>query len=89
MHCGALIPLDLAMDEVQGGGDKGGPVKCKIFLQSKPPPAPAALPPPDACSYDSDNPKIMFQSRTHNLEFQLIGEKSENLNTYVVYMQLF
>ena len=38
----------------------------------------------DACNYDSDNAKIMFQSRTHNLEFQLIGEKSENSNIYVV-----
>ena len=37
----------------------------------------------DACNYDSDNAKIMFQSRTHNLEFQLIGEKSENSNIYV------
>ena len=49
----------------------------------------AALPPPDACNYDSDNAKIMFQSRTHNLEFQLIGEKPENSNIYVVYMQFF
>ena len=36
-----------------------------------------------ACNYDSDNAKIMFQSRTHNLEFQLIGEKPENSNIYV------
>ena len=42
-----------------------------------------------ACNYDSDNAKIMFQSRTHNLEFQLIGEKPENSNIYVVYMQFF
>ena len=76
INCGAL-PLALATDEVQGGGDKGGPVKCKVFLQLQ------------SLRCDSDNAKIMFQSRTHNLEFQLIGEKSENSNIYVVYMQFF
>ena len=72
-----FIPLALATDEVQGGGDKGGPVKCKVFLQLQ------------SLRCDSDNAKIMFQSRTHNLEFQLIGEKSENSNIYVVYMHFF
>ena len=42
-----------------------------------------------ACNYDSDNAKIMFQSRTHNLEFQLIGEKPENSNIYVVHNMPF
>ena len=72
-HCRAL-PLALSTDEVQGGGDKGGPVKCKVFLQLQ------------SLRCDSDNAKIMFQSRTHNLEFQLIGEKSENSNIYVVHI---
>ena len=81
-----FIPLALATDEVQGVGTKGDLWNARYSYCRSRRAADAAT---DACNYDSDNAKIMFQSRTHNLEFQLIGEKPENSNIYVVYMQFF
>ena len=80
-HCGALYTASSGHGRSPGGWGQRG--TCE--MQDIPTVAAAA----DACNYDSDNAKIMFQSRTHNLEFQLIGEKPENSNIYVVYMQFF